>query len=217
MAGHIQQSLIEQLKPVISEERLGTYLTAAGFDVDRALKLYVWNALIGEAFHLPIQAVEVGLRNRIGFAFAETFGPEWWKDDQFLTMLDDERRADLQLVRQRIRNRKLSPITGQIVAGLSFGFWVGMLHKRYNPLLWSKQLRPAFPSLPLDRSRASLAVMSGRVATLRNRIWHHEPIIKRDLSAEYGAVMTLLQWISPEKAAWLRPYCRVPQLLRQKP
>ena len=217
MTGPVQQSLIDQLKPVISEERLGTYLIAAGFDVDRALKLYVWNALIGEAFHLPIQAVEVGLRNRVSFAFANTFGTDWWKDDQFLAMLDEDRGADLRLVRQRIRNRKLSPVTGQVVAGLSFGFWVGMLHKRYNPPLWSRKLRQAFPSLPPDRSRASLAVAAGRVATLRNRIWHHEPIIKRDLSAEYGAVMTLLDWISPEKAAWIRPYCRVPHLLRQKP
>jgi len=217
MTGPIQQSLIDQLKPVISEERLGTYLTAAGFDVDRALKLYVWNALIGEAFHLPIQAVEVSLRNRMNFAFADGFGPDWWKDDEFLSMLDEAREADIRLVRQRIRNRKLSPVTGQVVAGLSFGFWVGMLHKRYNPPLWSGKLRLAFPSLPADRNRASLAVASGRVATLRNRIWHHEPIIKRDLSAEYGAVMTLLSWISPEKAAWIRPYSRVPQLLRQKP
>lgn len=217
MTGSVQQNLIDQLKPVISEERLGTYLTAAGFDVDRALKLYVWNALVGEAFHLPIQAVEVSLRNRVSVAFADAFGPDWWKNDSFLAMLDEERGADIRLVRQRIRNRKLSPVTGQVVAGLSFGFWVGMLHKRYNPPLWGGRLRLAFPSLPTERSRASLAVAAGRIATLRNRIWHHEPIIKRDLSAEYGGVMTLLEWISPEKAAWIRPYCRVPQLLRQKP
>ncbi|MDP1738204.1 MAG: hypothetical protein Q8L23_12290 [Caulobacter sp.] len=217
MTGSIQPSLIDQLRPVLSDERLGTYLTAAGFDLDRALKLYVWNAQVGEAFHLPIQAVEVGLRNRMTAAFATAFGSDWWKDERFLNLLDDDRNADIRQVRLRILNRKLSPVTGQIVAGLSFGFWVGMLHKRYNPPLWGGHLRSAFPSLPKDRNRASLAVAAGQVATLRNRIWHHEPIIKRDLSAEYGAVMTLLEWISPEKAAWVRPYCRVPQLLRQKP
>lgn len=113
MTGPVQQSLIDQLKPVISEERLGTYLTAAGFDVDRALKLYVWNALIGEAFHLPIQAVEVSLRNRISAAFTNAFGPDWWKDDRFLAMLEGDREADIRLVRQRIRNRKLTPVTGR--------------------------------------------------------------------------------------------------------
>lgn len=40
MTGSIQQSLIDQLKPVISGERPGAYLMAAGFDVDPALKPY---------------------------------------------------------------------------------------------------------------------------------------------------------------------------------
>jgi hypothetical protein len=29
--------------------------------------------------------------------------------------------------------------------------------------------------------------------------------------------MELLTWLCPHKAAWVRPYCRVPALLRQKP
>lgn len=217
MTGPVQQSLADRLRPVISDERLGTYLTAAGFDADRALKLYVWNAQVGEAFHLPIQAVEVGLRNRINIALVSEFGTDWWKQGRLLALLDHERTADLNLVLRRIRNRKLKAGTGQIVAGLSFGFWLGMLQKRYNPSLWSSQLRSAFPSLPADRNRASLAVAAARVVTLRNRIWHHEPIIGRDLSADHGTVMTVLEWICPVKAAWVRPYCRVPQLLRQKP
>lgn len=217
MTGPIQQSLIDQLRPVISDERLGTYLTAAGFDVDRALKLYVWNAQVGEAFHLPIQAVEVGLRNRINTALTVEFGADWWDDARLLTLLDAERKADLELVRRRIVNRKQKPATGQIIAGLSFGFWLGMLQRRYNPPIWSRHLRSAFPSLPKDRNRASLTLAAARVVTLRNRIWHHEPIIARDLSADHGTVMQVLEWICPVKATWVRPYCRVPQLLRQKP
>jgi len=217
MTGPVQQSLIDTLRPVISEERLGTYLTAAGFDVDRALNLYVWNAQIGEAFHLPIQAVEVGLRNRVAAALTAEFGSEWWKARVLLGIFDDDRRSDIELVLRRIRNRKQPFVPGQIVAGLSFGFWVGMLQPRYNPRVWSRQLRLVFPALPRDRNRGSLATSAGRAAWLRNRIWHHEPIIKLDLSAEYGRVMTLLEWISPEKALWLKPHCRVPLLLRRKP
>ena len=71
MDEEVQRSLIETLRPVISVGRLGTYLVAAGFDPSRALQLYIWNARVGEAFHLPIQAVEVGLRNRINDALLE--------------------------------------------------------------------------------------------------------------------------------------------------
>lgn len=217
MTEPVQPSLIDQLRPVISDERLGTYLTAAGFDADRALRLYLWNAEVGEAFHLPIQAVEVALRNRVQVAIAREFGTDWWKSLKLLAALDDDRKADLALVLKRIRNRKLNLGPGQIVAGLSFGFWVGMLQKRYNPLIWGGRLHAAFPDYPANRNRASLAQAASRVAWLRNRIWHHEPIIRLDLSAEYGTVITLLTWLSAPKAGWIRSRSRVPELLRLKP
>lgn len=213
----VQPALIEALRPVISDERLNAYLMATGFDQDRALRLYLWNAQIGEAFHLPIQAIEVGLRNRIEAALSEVFGPEWWQDPRMLAIVDDDRRADLALVLKRIRNRKLTLGTGQVVAGLSFGFWVGMLQARYNPGLWGGRLHKVFPDYPANRNRATLAATAGRAAWLRNRIWHHEPVMKLDLSLEYATLMKLLGWISAAKADWVRANCRVPILLRQKP
>lgn len=38
-----------------------------------------------------------------------------------------------------------------------------------------------------------------------------------DLSKEFSETMVLLGWICPIKQAWVRPHCRVPDLLRQKP
>lgn len=217
MSDPVQPSLMEQLRPVISDERLGTYLSAAGYDPDRALSLYLWNAEVGEAFHLSIQAVEVALRNRVATALQAEFGVQWWESQPLLSILDEDRKADLALVQKRIRNRKLALNSGQIVAGLSFGFWVGMLQRRYNPALWSGRLRTSFPDLPPNRNRASVAQAASRTAWLRNRIWHHEPIIRLDLSAEYGSVMTLLAWLSASKASWVKTRSRVPSLLRNKP
>jgi hypothetical protein len=208
---------LEALYNVLSKERMDTYLVAAGYDEQRAAKLYIWNALIGEAFHVPIQAVEVGLRNRVNHALTARYGNEWWNDQKFKSLIDLDRKSDLELVTRRIRNRNLPLGNGQIVAGLSFGFWVGMLHKRYNPDLWSAQLRPSFPYLPLDRNRKSLAEEVGKIATLRNRISHHEPIIKRNLSEDYSRVINTLGWLCPVKQAWIKPHCRVPALLRKKP
>ena len=217
MTEAVQESLIDQLRPVLSEGRLGTYLTAAGFDEDRALQLYLWNAAIGEAFHLPIQAVEVALRNRISGALIHVYGGDWWKNPDFLKLAERERKADLATAQRRIGNRGTPLVTGQIVASLSFGFWVGMLQAAYNPPIWGAMLRPTFGSLPADKNRYDLVAQAKRVADLRNRIWHHEPIIKMSLSEEYAAVMLLLGWLCPIKQAWIRPKCRVPALLREKP
>ncbi|WAC59427.1 hypothetical protein [Brevundimonas sp. SL130] len=196
---------------------MGTYLTAAGFDPERALRLYIWNALVGEAFHLPVQSVEVGLRNRINHHLISLYGQKWWQEDQFLKMAGPERASDIEVALRRIRNRGATLDTGQVVATLSFGFWASLLQKRYNPNLWGGRLHTAFPHLASGRTRGDLAQRVKRVADFRNRVWHHEPIIKKDLSAEYSAVMELLGWICPVKAQWVRPHCRVPALIRQKP
>jgi hypothetical protein len=217
MNAELQQTLIEVLRPVLSDGRIGTYLVAAGFDPDRALRLYIWNAQVGEAFHLPIQAVEVGLRNRVNHGLISEFGANWWKDARLLALLDAERTADLDLVIRRMRNRRLTEETGQVVAGLSFGFWVGMLQGQYNRDLWSHHLRTSFPAYPNDRNRKSLATAAARVAFIRNRISHHEPIIKLDLTKENAALMDLLGWICPNKLAWIKPHCRVSGLLECKP
>jgi len=192
-------------------------LTAAGYHPERGLKLYLWNAKVGEAFHMPIQAVEVGLRNRINLSLKQLYGDDWCKNLGFLAIIDQDRHGDLDVVLRRIHHRGLKPGNGQIVAGLSFGFWVGLLQARYNPPMWGSHLRVSFPDLPKDRSRKSLAAKAGEIATFRNRISHHEPIFKRDLSKDYQSTMEFLTWISPSKAEWIRPHCRVPEVLRQKP
>jgi hypothetical protein len=101
-------------------------------------------------------AVEVGLRNGINLALSRVYTPNWWECKNLFDLLDEERKGDLVTVLKRIRNRKLEPYSGQVVAGLSFGFWVGILDGRYNPPIWGGQLRTAFPFLPPGRGRKSL-------------------------------------------------------------
>jgi hypothetical protein len=210
-------SLIDVLTPSISSDRLATYLQAAGFVGDRALKLYLWNATIGEAFHLPIQAVEVGLRNRINTALCIEFGPDWWQSKIFLDLLSHEQLTALMTVERRMVGRAKPVVTPQIVASLSIGFWVGMLNRRFNPTIWSRHLHVAFVHLPGDKNLRSIEASARRTAALRNRIWHHEPVFRSDLSAEFSSIMELLIWVCPAKANWIRPHCRVLSLLRQKP
>jgi hypothetical protein len=160
MADPVQQPLNEAetaaILEAISPDRFRPYLHAAGYDQERALRLYLWNARLGEAFHTPIQAVEVALRNSISVALSAVYTPNWWDCKNLFDLLDEERKADLITVLRRIRNRDLELYTGEVVAGLSFGFWVGILDGRYNPQIWSRQLRNAFPSFPAGRARQSL-------------------------------------------------------------
>jgi len=212
-----QQLLTSDLHPTISPERLGTYLLASNRDDSRALKLYIWNAHVGEAFHLPIQATEVALRNTINGALVRRFGADWWNNAKFLAVASARQRKDITDVTRRIQKRGSTLCTGQIVANLSFGFWAGMLDSSYNISIWSRELSSAFPHLPNKKKRKQVATRVRKVNNFRNRIWHHEPIFRMNLSQEYADAMELLGWICPTKLGWVKPHCRVPALLRQKP
>jgi len=216
-----QQALTSEQKQALvralSEPRFGTYLTAAGHDWDKAWRLYLWNAQLGDAFHLPIQAVEVGIRNCIDNVLVTKFGSEWGTSEVFLSIVDGEQRTDLDVVKRRIRNRDLPLVNGQIVAGLSFGFWTGLLQRRYYPPIWSSSLRIGFPHLPQGRGIKSLSKRCGEILMLRNRISHHEPIIRRDISLDYANIMEMISWICPTTHDLVRPHCRVPSVMREKP
>jgi hypothetical protein len=179
--------------------------------------LYQWNAQLGEAFHLPIQAVEVALRNRINAAFIVRFGALWWQDPVFLSVADRRHREQIEEVKSRISKRGQMIITGQVVAGLSFGFWVSMLDARYNPSVWSQGLLAGFPHLPQGKTRNELQLVVRQIAKFRNRIWHHEPIFKANITQEYARCMRMLEWLCPHKLRWIRPQCRVMSVVRSRP
>ena len=171
----------------------------------------------GEAFHLPIQAVEIALRNRINSVLVGSFGADWWQEPRFLTQSDKRQNDAIVEVKARITKRGQILVTGQIVAGLSFGFWVSMLDARYNPAVWSHHLVAGFPNLPKTASRDDLQKVARRIARFRNRIWHHEPIFKANISEEYSVCMRALEWLCPHKLRWIKPQCKVMSMLRSRP
>jgi hypothetical protein len=205
------------LEATLSPARLGTYIVAAGHDMDRALLLYIWNAKVGESFHVLVQAVEVALRNRINHCISGVFGDDWWHNAAFQDVADDRIIRDLDTVKVRLRRKNIPVTNGQIVAGLSFGFWVAMLDGRFNPKVWSQELRRAFPSLPDDFDRQKSQKRVREIAEFRNRISHHEPILKRDLFLDYNRCVEVLGWLCSTKVEWIRPHSRVLQVLREKP
>ena len=202
---------------VLSKPRFQTYLNASGHDADRAWRMYLWNARLGEAFHLPVQTAEVGLRNSIDVVLTELFGPNWGSSHRFESSLDDRAQQDLVTVKKRIKNKGQQIDNGQIVASLSFGFWVGLLHRKHYPAIWSKHLTTGFPHLPNNVTRQDVFLRAQEVNKLRNRISHHEPIIRVDISKEYGAILELLEWICPVTSILLKPHFRVSMVMRERP
>ena len=201
----------------ISPERFGSYLKAAGHDQVVAFELYVWNAHMGEAFYTPLQAAEIALRNRIDICLRANFGEHWWRSEAFLLLIAADKRRAIRTVEKRVLKRELPLVTAQIVAGLSFGFWIEVLKPHFAIVSWNETFSEIFPHVPGGESQETLLEKVISIVELRNRISHHEPIFQRDLSKDYATVMTLLKWMCPSTHDWIKPHCRVPAVLRQKP
>ncbi|ODT25959.1 hypothetical protein [Microbacterium sp. SCN 69-37] len=60
-----QAKTTELIAGALHVSRFGTYATATGGDIERALRLYLWNVQLSSAFHASLGLLEVLLRNAI--------------------------------------------------------------------------------------------------------------------------------------------------------
>ena len=199
---------------IISQERLTKYLIASGHDTKRALDLYGWNIQISEAFFPVLGASEVCLRNTISARLLALYGPTWWDDAGFLNQITNGKRI-VKTARDKLKSN--GPVTsGGMTAELNFGFWAKMLLPKHKNVFWT-DLHNSFPDLPSQIAYTDLYKRCDDVREFRNRVFHHEPILERDISQEYSQIIELINWLSPDKAKWIKQYSRVMAVLRQKP
>lgn len=202
----------------ISPERWKTYQRAAGFNESTALKLYLWNAAVGQSFHFPLQTAEVALRNVIHQALVAIYGSDWAYDAACRAALTPNQVDDITKVERRhYRIHAVAPVTAQIVASLTLGFWVSLLRRHYNQSIWSTQTVTAFPHLLAGESIIDVSKTGTTIQNLRNRIFHQEPLIGHNLSGEYSAILKMIGWICPEMREWTRAMSSVPRIIRERP
>lgn len=215
----ISQSQAKAFERTLSLDRWRTYQIAAGFHDDLAHRLYLWNAAVGQSFHFPLQSVEVALRNVTHQALTAEYGADWPSNQSCQAALGAYLNGEIQKTRQRhLRRYRQNAKTPQIVASLTLGFWVTVLRKgEFKGSLWRNQIRSAFPLLGHRDDIADVAKTATTIQDLRNRIFHQEPLIGRNLSADYSAILKMLGWICPETRSWTRQYSSVPRVLRERP
>lgn len=118
----------------------------------------------------------------------------------------------------RARLRGLSPhkdSRNQIIAGLSFGFWPQLFGANHEDL-WRAALSKALPGA--DRNlRKSVAGKLERLRPFRNRLAHHDSLLNQDIMFHLDAMLTLVEWISPDARSWLEAHERVTDVYRRRP
>ncbi len=194
------------LRSALSADRFATYLRLARGREVRAQQLYARNAALASAMHGPLHMLEVTLRNAAHDSLSETHGTDWLSG----VALTTRQRKMIDSATRGLRQQGKEVTSSGLVAEMSFGFWVALFAKRFDQQLWRVALHRAFEPTP---ARSELHRQLEQLRALRNRIAHHEPILKRDLNGDYEALLEVLAMLSPEVSNWVRHYSRVPEVL----
>ncbi|MEV4072327.1 hypothetical protein ACGFJC_28430 [Nonomuraea fuscirosea] len=201
------------IERVISVPRFAPYRDTSPSDSLIAWDLYQWNIDVSQAFYGPLHWLEISLRNAEHDRLRERYGREnWW----IVAPLDRTDAEKVAAARAQLRRKGVAaPSADDIVAELSFGFWVSLLNRKYDRHLWVPALHAAFPHYRGRREplRDNLDAM----LRLRNRIMHHEPIHHRHLAADHAKIYRLLGFLEPEIVPCLQDLDRVPDVLTRRP
>ncbi|MGK2285501.1 Abi family protein [Pedomonas sp. V897] len=203
------------LQNAFSYARLGRYLDWANGNPAAAFKLYTLNSQLSEALYIPLQALELALRNRIHEAMSLQFGEDW-----LLAPGRCLHERQMQKVRRALEeltvNRK-AHTPEQVLATLSFGFWTALLGKDYEDIWRAALYRIARKPDGRRVSRKSLSAPLATIRKLRNRIAHHEPILHYNLPRHHADTRQLIGWLSPEAEQWCAGCDRFPALYQENP
>lgn len=206
---------VRTLVRAISLERLQPYLYVTRDDKWLAIQLYNRNTELSKDLYGTLQIFEILFRNIVHSSMTKALSSESW---YFELPLRDAELEDLRETEEgvgagvnstwlRQRNGDFIPAgtaphfvvkPGRVVAALSFGFWVKLCANAYEGTVWPK-ISNRFPK-HITRQILHDRLMS--LKTLRNRIAHHETLIKRDRKKDYNELLETIGWISPTVRAW---------------
>ncbi len=203
----------QQLKYYLSSPRFNVYLAQTNNNFNKAYLLYKANIELSEAFYPILSLLEVSLRNAINETLKLHFNDSYWFKNslplEFLPFVSD--------AIQKLTAQRKSITADKIIAELNFGFWNRLFNRHYTGLLW-KPLRLIFHNTPKNlRQRDTIADVLYRIRTLRNRIYHYEPIFGKlqDLENQYNEMLTLLIWLDKDLPNLLTDIDRFNDILRK--
>src|SRR5215207_2644686 len=123
------------IRNVLSGPRLDAYRAGPSEDELDLLARYAWNMALGAALYMPLQLLEVALRNTLHAALMQHYGgnPRWYPlRHAFQTTGSwDKAREAMQRV-AKVTSLANRDAPGRVVAELDFGVWTSLLSSRYG-------------------------------------------------------------------------------------
>jgi hypothetical protein len=196
----------------INERRLKPYIQHANNNDQSGARLYLWNMEASSAFWSAFHILEVTLRNSIDTQMRLISSTEDWLEDIFL--LHTKEIARIEKARNNLHKMGKSATHDRTIAELNFGFWISLFQNNYHQALWAQGLSQCFPNN--SGSRKSIHQSLENLRILRNRIAHHEPIFRLNLSQLNEELTNIIAYMDSNLAELLVRHSTLKGILAQR-
>lgn len=215
------QAQLQRIEIALGTKRLSRYLPPAQGNSDLAMRLYLWNLEISEAFQMPLHFAEIVCRNAIHSSLLHHLGATWYSDPKFqnANVIQGRFSDELQqavAVEQSVHGANMT--ADHVVSALTFGFWEHLTTIRFQRLLWKRGIRHAFPGAYAENKTLSdINQLIQSVRRWRNRIAHHQAIFDKTPTAKYQDTIRLIKWVCVDTGRWVESGAAVSQVISQRP
>ena len=200
----------------LARARLSSYLTPLGNTQTKdSTKAHFLLNDISQHFYVPLQLIEITLRNKINHHVTQKLGRANWYDLLPATRISQDMVTEAKrLAAVEVTTRPVS--SDDVVCRLMFGFWAYMLDTPYRNsadqqrYIWSQHdFKKVFDGAPPGITIGLVMQRLKNINDLRNRLFHHEPVWRAPkvksmedaigiLRHKYADMIEVLQWMSPD-------------------
>lgn len=219
----------ERILECLSEERLRTYfMFLPNEHQEKAVIPYDWMQRLSSMLFIPLQYLEISLRNRVYNVLTDYYirkskktslggAPEEWL--QWMPS-NPVICKDVAMARKNADGdaRHGFFTEGSVISRLQFAVWIRILEehpaKKAPYYFWDSTVNRIFPNAE-NLSRSEIIRELRDINTLRNRLFHYEPIWKyenmpnyqqgvAEVTRKYEKVMDVIRWISLDVYAFIK-------------
>lgn len=225
---------------LLGAARLQPYLDSAG-DIERAFELYLWATEVAGAVHAQLSFVEIAVRNALNFTIAhwnedqgEEFGRDWSLDHQaapelYSLMKNELKKARANALKAAQRRDPSHPRQGttpthdDVVAQLNFGSWSTLIagqrgNTARQEYFWNEVTHLAFPGLDnSEHGRTWAGHQLEELRELRNRVAHHDNILRVNLTKRLNLTLALLAKVNPDFPSLATARSPLRRMIREDP
>lgn len=200
-----------KLEKHFSTERMGRYRAKRDGDVIKAANDYSSNLLLAEAMFPMLNILEIALRNGVHARLTKLYHQEDWWERWVDTRLFSYQNRAVNDAKNKLRKRHENQTPDKLIAELTFGFWCSLFNADFQNTLW-KDLRLIFANCPRQtRQRNKISPALNQIRSLRNRTFHHEPLLwlTPSLLEQHATGLMIINWIDPQLRQWLGNHDRL--------